>query len=522
MPLSKKRKRLSKSKLREIRRKQQLKLNRRGITERARAERKRLEWYGSLIPEPIRNLFAFVFGTSVYKPTLLRFSILALAMILTTGAHTVSGAVRTLGKLAPGHLSSYCRLFSCSPWSSYNLSRRLLAFLLHRFVPDGPICIAADDTVDEHPGDQVHGKGCHRDAVRSSRSYTAFRWGHKWLVVAVMVWIKGAIRPWLLPFFVVLCTTAAFAKENKRRHKSPAQILKQVLLLLHRWFPHRTFICAADGAFACHDVARILGRRNRYSAAVAEAQEASGGEPSERPAPIHLVSKFYSDAALYQPPPPVQLKANGKRKSSGRPRVKGDKMDSPEEVVIKTKERKRLDVAWYGGGRRVVDVVSSTGHWYKAGQGLIEVRWVYVKDVEGTHRDEYFFSTDVTMSEKEIIEHYVRRWNLETTFEEMRAYMGLETTRGWKKKTVERMAPMLFCLYSVVVCLYTMMPEEYREKGRVEWEGKEHLTYSDAIRSVRMWLWAEWIIPCHGQTEAFKNLPEEFQEVLLAGLAPAA
>jgi NADPH:quinone reductase-like Zn-dependent oxidoreductase len=39
-------------------------------------------------------------------------------------------------------------------------------------------------------------------------------------------------------------------------------------------------------------------------------------------------------------------------------------------------------------------------------------------------------STDVAMTPKDIIETYTRRWNAETTFQEMRSYVGLETTRG--------------------------------------------------------------------------------------------
>ena len=51
-----------------------------------------------------------------------------------------------------------------------------------------------------------------------------------------------------------------------------------------------------------------------------------------------------------------------------------------------------------------VEVVRGSGHWYKAGQGLVEVCWVYVHDRSGTHRDEYFFSTDVRMTAQTILE----------------------------------------------------------------------------------------------------------------------
>jgi hypothetical protein len=35
---------------------------------------------------------------------------------------------------------------------------------------------------------------------------------------------------------------------------------------------------------------------------------------------------------------------------------------------------------------------------------------------------------------------YTGRWNLETTFQEMRSHLGLETTRGRSERTVLRVA----------------------------------------------------------------------------------
>ena len=108
-------------------------------------------------------------------------------------------------------------------------------------------------------------------------------------------------------------------------------------------------------------------------------------------------------------------------------------------MVRDTPQRPELTVAWYGGERRRVGVVTGTGWWYQSGRPLIPVCWVFVRDRTGTHRDEYFFTTDVTMSPKAVIETYTGRWNIETTFEEMRSYVGLETTRGWRRATVLRM-----------------------------------------------------------------------------------
>lgn len=40
-----------------------------------------------------------------------------------------------------------------------------------------------------------------------------------------------------------------------------------------------------------------------------------------------------------------------------------------------------------------------------------------------------FFTTDPSMAPREVIEMYGGRWNIETTFQELRAHLGLETTR---------------------------------------------------------------------------------------------
>jgi hypothetical protein len=262
------------------------------------------------------------------------------------------------------------------------MGRALLGWIIDHLVGTQTVVLAADDTVAEHPGDKVYGKGCHRDAVRSSHSFTAFRWGHKWLVLAVLVHLPGTNRFWPLPFLVVLCRSEKDDLKNKRRHKTAPQVLAQMLLVVRRWFPQRSFVVAADGGFASHELAKHCTQARQR---------------------LNLVSRFYPNASLYELPPAPTPTAKGK-KPVGRPRVKGAKQDPPEQVVAKTKERLHLRVSWYGGGERDVAVVSETGHWYKAGQGLVTLRWVYVHDLTGSHRDEYFFSTDVNMTAKALIE----------------------------------------------------------------------------------------------------------------------
>jgi hypothetical protein len=145
-------------------------------------------------------------------------------------------------------------------------------------------------------------------------------------------------------------------------------------------------------------------------------------------------------------------------KKVGRPAVKGKSLPSPADVGASKKKGKRIKVSWYVGGWRNVEVITGTGGWFKSGKGLVMIRWVYVRDLDGTHRDEYFFSTDTSMTPQAIIEMYGGRWNIETTFQELREHLGLETTRGWSRRTVLRMAPALIVMYTLVATFYDTMP----------------------------------------------------------------
>jgi hypothetical protein len=440
---------------------------------------------------PVLALFQPAFSSAVFA----RAQLLAVACILTTGRRTVSNLLRTVSHLSRGAPSSYHRVLSEARWSGLRLACLLTRFVLRRHWPAGVVTLVGDDTVTEHPGRKVYGKAKHRDAVRSSHSYTAWRWGHKWVVLAVPARLPFARRPWALPVLVALYRSKQDNRKRGRPHKTPAQLMQVLLRLMLRWFPGRSFRFAGDAGYGSHDMADFAAR--------------TAGR-------LHLVSKFHPKANLYRPPPLVA----GKR-PNGRPRKKGAKLPSPQQVVARARAT-RHNVAWYGGGRRDVEVVSGTAHWYKGGAGLVEVLWVYVHDLSGTHRDEYFYTTDLALSPPEVVERYAERWNIETTFAEVRSYLGLETTRGRCERTVLRAEPCLLGLSSVVTLLYEQLPEEAQAEAGVDWEGKATVTFSDAVTAVRRWLWTSWAFATAGQEAPFAKLPEPLRRALLCALAPAA
>jgi hypothetical protein len=336
------------------------------------------------------------------RPTAARFVTLLVAAVLTPGRRTVANLLRTLGPLARGHRTSYQRVLSRAPWSTADFGTALAGFILRHLLPDGPVTLVGDDTVDGHPGPKVYGKARHRDPVRSTHSHTAWRYGHKWVVLAVLVKFPFAARRWALPVLIDLYRTPALNHAEGRRHRTPAQVMCRLLRLFLLRHPSRRLIFVGDSGFGTHEVARFCHRHRDL---------------------LTLVSKIHPDANLFDSP--------ARRPRVGRPPVKGARRRKPREAVARTRRLKSLPVDWYGGGTRRVGVTTESAHWYKSGHGLVPVRWVYVRDQTATHRDEYLYSTDPTLHPAEIVSLYCGRWNLEATFQECRSGVGRESTRGW-------------------------------------------------------------------------------------------
>jgi hypothetical protein len=440
--------------------------------------------------EPLLMSFSIAFA----RPTFQRFCLIAVGAVLTRGRRTVTAILRTIQALACGHFSSYHRLFSRAVWSLWPLGHILAKAVLAWIDPDEPVLVPADDTTCQHRGKHVYGKGCHHDAVRSAHSHVVYRWGHKWVVLAISVKLPFTSRRWALPVLAALYRPRELDDAEGRRHKTPARLARDLLAVLIHWFPNRRFVMLGDGGYASHELARFCHRHRRHAT---------------------LVSRFHGDAALYDPPPT-------RTRRPGRPRVKGRKRSSPAEVVATTR-RRRATVTWYGGSDRRVEYVSGTGHWYKSGAGLVPIRWVVVHDLQGTHRDEYFYTTDVTLKPVQIIRWFTARWPIETTFQEARAQLGLETTRQRTEKSVTRMAPCLLGLFSVVALIYAEHLKEHKpHPASTAWYAKSEPTFADAMAALRRLFWQETVFGQGPHNVAFEKVPRSLRRLLLDALSRAA
>jgi hypothetical protein len=96
---------------------------------------------------------------------------------------------------------------------------------------------------------------------------------------------------------------------------------------------------------------------------------------------------------------------------------------------------------WDGGTERIVEVTSATGVWYHTGLPPVPVRWVLVRDPLEEFTAQALLSTNLESDPVRMLEWFDRRWQVEVTFEEARAHLGMETQRQWSDTAIARTTP---------------------------------------------------------------------------------
>jgi hypothetical protein len=431
------------------------------------------------LPADLLNLM-IAFSPLFTKPTWEHAKLLLLGAILAPGKRTVTACLRVLGKAKEKTFQTYHRLLNRTRWSGLLASRILLGLIIALLPASSSIVIGADDTIERRQGKKIPGKGCYRDPLRSTKKHVVKCFGLKWLSLMVMVRLPFSSRLWALPFMSVLCRGEE--KNSKGKHKTSIDILMIVARKVSRWLPDRVVVLVVDGAFAAVKLAL-----------------ACAGEPNHK---LALVTRLRIDANLYHWPSAQPKSKRGCKPAKGARQRKlsqwAARSDTPWEEI---------EVCWYGGVRKKVQVFSRTGLWHTSGCKPVAMRYVLVRDPQGELRDEAFCCTKLDASPVQIIEWFVMRWSVEVTFEEARAHLGMETQRQWSEKAILRATPVILGLYTLV----TMMAVKIAREGKVAinqtaWYKKEEATFSDCMIMVRKHCWG---------VENFKNSTENPDSVLI-------
>jgi hypothetical protein len=409
--------------------------------------------------------FAPLFSLRVFCHALL----LVTGVLLTPGRRTVANALRVLGRQDQPDFQKFHRVLNRAVWSSRAGAAILLGHLLRALVPQGVVLVGIDEHLERRGGSKIAAQGIYRDAARSSKAYLTKASGLRWISLMLLAPIPWAARVWALPFFTCLSPSSRYHEAREQRHKTLTDYARQMLLQLRRWLPNRTLVAVADRSYAALALLAALQQRKR---------------------PVTVVTRLRLDAALYDPAPP---RVPGR---PGRPAVKG-KRQSKLEAVLKdplTAWQTLTVPRWYGSGERQVEVATGTAVWYHSGDPTVPLRWVLVRDPQGKFTPQALLCTDAARLPAEIVGWFVQRWQLEVTFEEARAHLGVETQRQWNDQAIARTTPVLLGLFSLV----TLVAHRLAAKAplfvrQAAWYPKALPTFSDALAAVRRSVWEHFI-----------------------------
>jgi hypothetical protein len=130
---------------------------------------------------------------------------------------------------------------------------------------------------------------------------------------------------------------------------------------------------------------------------------------------------------------------------------------------------------WYGGGERTVEIVSNTEIWYSTGLPAVPLRWVLIRDPQEGFETQALLCTDRGADPERIISWFVRRWQMEATFQEIRQRLRFETQRQWSEEAIRRTAPALLALFSLVTLVaHRHMAEGAQIVRKAAWYDKAY------------------------------------------------
>jgi hypothetical protein len=366
---------------------------------------------------------------------------LVLGWVMCPGTHTayrVGQTIQADTKIASAErhpFDRYYNFFSRSGWNVSSLAYRVALQIITLLQVCGPLYLIVDDTLLHKRGLKVWGLGWFRDAVASTRKRVATASGNNWVVLGLAVPVP------FCPQRILCLPLLARLHLPGKAQPSCAALARQMLLEVQTWFPGRQLVLIGDGAYACKAALDPL------------------------PAGTVFVGRMRGDAALYDPRPPQARK--GRR---GPKPKKGPRLLSPKAAAAKVDRARsgRGPWAWQDvvvtayGRSRTLQTLTYVVLWPKV-LGLRPLRVVVVRDPAGKLDDTYLFTTDLGASVAWVIETFARRWSVEVVFRSSKQVLDIEAPQHWCRCSIEKLAPWVWLMQSVVTVWYLSAGHELPE-----------------------------------------------------------
>lgn len=380
---------------------------------------------------------------------------LTTAWVLCPGRRTVTNMIRASGFSEERPHDAYHSFLRKGAWSLEALWNTTTLLLVSRLAPTGPVVLALDDTLFHRAGPKVEGAGKFRDAVRSTGSTTVYDRGLNLVVLVLRVKAPWGGEPLGLPLLVSLYRKKGPDQEGPTHLDLAVEMMGK----LAAWLPSRLFTLVADGAYAS-----LAGRDLPHTT---------------------LNSRIRRDANIFELPPPWRP---GR---VGRPPKKGKQLPKPMQLSEKLKKEEWTRVRVDRHGKLVERLVwAKVVLWYETTERPILL--VISRDPAGREKDDYFFTTDVSMAPGLVVEYYLSRWCVECTFHDTKQSLGGEEPQTWKGEGPVRAASLAFWLHSLVWYWFLETQGKEPSMARLPWYPKKaRPSFADALASLRLELWPE-------------------------------
>ena len=419
-----------------------------------------MEHFSILFQELLAN-FSCAFSTPARSSLL----VITLGWILCSAKRTMTGMIRAAGTHATKSHDAYQGFFSKAKWDMETLWDLLADILCNLLPKDKSILLVGDDSLIKHSGRKIWGAGLYRDAVRSSKKYPAYAWGLNWVVLTIVMelpFLRG--HRLALPIMARLNPKAPASKKKARGSAKKHTTVSLMSEMIHRIatrMPERRFVFCGDGAYA--SIAKQL------------------------PDNVQMVSRIRKDAALFASP------TSPKTRKPGRPRKRGKRLPSPKDMApADDKNWRVLKLNLYG---KIVrrQAFQFQALWYEVSPNR-PVHIVIVRDPQNACADEFFFTTDLTLSAVEIIYIYTGRWPIEVVFRESKQYLGIQDSQARKQQAVLRTTP--FCLWLNALIKVWFILENKDKKVDVPkhdpwYLSKTTISFQDMLHALRRTFWSD-------------------------------
>lgn len=424
------------------------------------------------------TLFGILFNLmpAFTEPSAQIFLRMTVGWILCPGRRTITAMIPFADPKGIRAHDAYHRFFRAAAWSVQTLFRLWTLLLVKTLCRSGTIGLQTDDSVIKKTGRKVQAAKYCRDAVRSTRKKTVCVWGLQIVPVCLRVMAPWGGEPLSLPINL---------RVYRKGGPSLVDLAAEMVTQLAEWLPTRDFLLTADGAYAS-----LAGRNLPRT---------------------HIVSRMRSDAAIYDLPP------KKKPHSRGRPPKKGKRLPTPA-AMAKTVRNWRTVQTCERGREKTRLIHTRIVLWYKVNK-VVPLLLVISRDPDGKEKDDFFFTTNLSLAPASVVSEYANRWAIEDTFRNIKQFLGVEHPQCWRGEGPGRAVAMGCLLYGLVWLWYMLHGYDSHGLETTPWyPNKAKPSFKDAIACLRMELWRERF----SVTSAREADMQEFCETLICAISKAA